>query len=149
LKRRYPLQPIVGVGAVIVKDGQIVLVKRAAEPAKGKWSFPGGAVELGEKVRDAVVREALEECGLKVELADDKPIDAYDILTRDNGGRLKYHYVLLQFRVKPKAGELKPSSDAADARWVPLSEVENYDLADSVRSFLRKHRQELESPYSY
>ena len=144
MRRRYPSQPVVGVGAVIVDCGRLVLVRRGAEPALGKWSFPGGAVELGEAVRDAVVRETKEECGLDVELVEEAPMDAYDILTSDESGRLRYHYVLLQFLAQPKGGVLKPTSDATDARWVPLEEVETYDLTASVRSFFRKHRKELE-----
>ncbi len=145
LRRKYPSQPVVGVGAVIVDCGRLVLVRRGAEPALDKWSFPGGAVELGEAVRDAVVRETKEECGLDVELLEDRPMDAYDILTADESGRLRYHYVLLQFLVKPKNGVLKPTSDATDAKWVPFDEVETYDLTESVRSFFRKHRKELEN----
>ena len=143
MKREYPHQPIVGVGAVIVDCGKLVLVKRGAEPSLGKWSFPGGAVELGEAVRDAVIRETKEECGLDVELVEDTPMDAYDILTQDQNAHLQYHYVLLQFLVRPKQGKLEPTSDAIDARWVPFEEVENYDLAESVRSFFIKHRKEL------
>ena len=145
MRREYPLQPVVGVGAVIVDSGRLLLVKRGVEPALGKWSFPGGAVELGEAVRDAVVREAREECGLTVELVEDTPMDAYDIMTLDEGGRLRYHYVLLQFLAQPKEGVLKPTSDVTDARWVPLKEVENYNLAESVRSFFVKHRKKLET----
>jgi len=143
MRREYPRQPVVGVGAVIVDCGRVVLVKRGAEPARGKWSFPGGAVELGEAVRDAVVRETREECGLDVEFVEETPMDAYDILTLDKDGRLQYHYVLLQFLVRPKQGKLEPTSDAIDARWVPFKEVEKYDLAESVRSFFRKHRKDL------
>lgn len=144
LRREYPLQPVVGVGVVIVDCGRLVLVRRGAEPALGKWSFPGGAVELGEAVRDAAVREAKEECGLDVELVEDRPMDVYDILKVDESGRLRYHYVLLEFLVQPKGGALKPTSDVTDARWVPLEEVEKYDLTESVRLFFRKHRKELE-----
>ena len=144
MRRKYPLQPVVGVGAVIIDSGKLVLVKRGAEPALGKWSFPGGAVELGEAVRDAVVRETREECGLDVELVEDTPMDAYDIMTIDHEGRLQYHYVLLQFLARPKSGKLEHTSDATDARWVPFEEVENYDVAESVRSFFRKHRKELQ-----
>jgi len=144
LRREYLCQPVVGVGVVIVECGKLVLVKRGAEPALGKWSFPGGAVELGEAVRDAAVREAKEECGLEVELVEDRPMDAYDILTLDESGRLRYHYVLLQFLAQPKEGALKPTSDVTDARWVPLEEVKKYDLTESVRLFFRKHRNELE-----
>ena len=143
MRREYPLQPIIGVGAVIVECGRLVLVKRGAEPALGKWSFPGGAVELGETVRDAVIRETKEETRLDVELVEDRPMDAYDILTLDKTGRLRYHYVLLQFLARPKQGKLEPTSDVTDAKWVSLEEVETYDLAESVRSFFIKHRKEL------
>ena len=129
---------------MIAEGGRFVLVRRGAEPALGKWSFPGRAVELGEIVRDAAVREAKEECGLDVELVDGMPMDAYDILKLDENGRLWYHYVLLQFLAKPKGGILEPTSDVTDARWVPLEEVENYDLTESVRCFFRKHRNKLE-----
>ena len=144
MRRDYPLQPIIGVGAVILDCGRLVLVKRGAEPALGKWSFPGGAVELGEAVRNAVIRETKEECGLDVEFIEDTPIDAYDILTLDKTGRIRYHYVLLQFIVRPKQGKLESISDVTDARWVPFEEVETYDLAESVRSFFIKHRKELQ-----
>ena len=143
MRREYPLQPIIGVGAVIVECGRLVLVKRGAEPALGKWSFPGGAVELGEPVRDAVIRETKEETRLDVKLVEDRPMDAYDILTLDKTGRLRYHYVLLQFLVRPKQGKLEPTSDVTDAKWVSFEKVENYDLAESVRSFFIKHRKEL------
>ena len=143
MRREYPLQPIIGVGAVIVECGRLVLVKRGTEPALGKWSFPGGAVELGETVRDAVIRETKEETRLDVELVEDRPMDAYDILTLDKTGRLRYHYVLLQFLVRPKQGKLEPTSDVTDAKWVSFEEVETYDLTESVRSFFIKHRKEL------
>jgi ADP-ribose pyrophosphatase YjhB (NUDIX family) len=146
MQREYPIQPVVGVGAVIVDCGRLVLVKRGAEPSLGKWSFPGGAVELGEAVRDAVIRETKEECRLDVELVEDTPMDAYDILASDEDGRLQYHYVLLQFLVRPKQGKLEPTSDVTDARWVPFEEVETYDLAESVRSFFIKHRKDLQKP---
>ena len=144
LRREYPGQPVVGVGLVIAEGGRLVFVRRGAEPALGKWSFPGGAVELGETVRDAAVREAKEECGLDVELVDGIPMDAYDILDVDEDGRLRYHHVLLQFLAKPNDGVLEPGSDVTDARWVSLEEVENYDLTESVRSFIIKHRNKLE-----
>ena len=144
MKREYPGQPVVGVGAVIVDDGKVVLVKRGVEPALGKWSIPGGAVELGEAVRDACIREAKEECGLDIELLDDRPVDAIDNLTLDREGCFRYHYVLLQFLGKPKGGVLRPTSDATEANWVPLETVEKYDLAESIRIFFRKHRTKIE-----
>lgn len=133
-----------GVGAVIVQDGKLVLIRRGVEPDKGKWSIPGGGVELGETVGDAAVREAKEECGLDIELFEDRPMDALDKMVPGEKGRLKYHYVLLQFLARPKGGTLKPTSDATEARWVPLEEVERYNLTDSFRAFFKKHRKELE-----
>jgi len=143
LRREYPSHPIVGVGAVIVQDGRLLIVKRGVEPGKGKWSIPGGAVDLGEDVRDAVVREAKEECGLDIKIIEDRPMDAVDSIFIDKEGRFKYHYVLFQFLVHPKGGTLKPSSDVLDAKWVPLEEVEKYDLTKSFRVFFKKHRNEL------
>ena len=144
MRREYPDQPVVGVGAVIVEDGKLVLVRRGVEPARGKWSIPGGAVELGEAVRDAAIWEAREECGLDIELVDDRPVDAFDTMFRDEDGRLRYHYVLLQFLAQPKGGALQPTSDATEARWVSLEEVENYNLTESFRLFFKKHRNKLE-----
>lgn len=143
MRREYPTQPIVGVGALIVRDGRIVLVRRGVDPGKGRWSIPGGAVNLGEKVREAAVREAEEECGLNIEIAADRPMDVVDSVRRDEKGRLRYHYVLLQFLARPEGGKLKASSDVLDAKWVPLEEVETYELTKSFRSFFKKHRQEL------
>ena len=144
MRREYPDQPVVGVGAVIVEDGKLVLVRRGVEPARGKWSIPGGAVELGEAVRDTAIREAREECGLDIELVDDRPVDAFDTMFRDEDGRLRYHYVLLQLLAQPKGGALQPTSDATEARWVSLEEVENYNLTESFRLFFKKHRNKLE-----
>jgi len=134
----------VGVGAVIVQDGKLVLIKRGVEPDKDKWSIPGGGVELGEAVRDAAVREAKEECGLDIELVGDSPMDALDKMVPDEKRRLQYHYILLQFLARPKGGTLKPTSDATEARWVPIEEVGKYNLTNSLRLFLKKHRKELE-----
>lgn len=145
MKREYPLQPIVGVGALIIHDRKLLLVKRGVEPAKGKWSVPGGAVELGERIRDALLREVKEECGLDVEIALARPLDAIDSITMTKEGRLRYHYVLLQFLVQPKGGTLSPASDVLDARWVPLDEVKKFDLTKSFRSFFEKHLDQLRS----
>jgi 8-oxo-dGTP diphosphatase len=134
----------VGVGAVIVQDRKLVLIRRGVEPDKGKWSIPGGGVELGETVGDAAVREAKEECGLDIELVEDRPMDALDKMVLGEKGRLQYHYVLLQFLARPKGGTLKPTSDATEARWVPLEEVKRYNLTDSFRAFFKKHQKELE-----
>jgi len=143
LKREYPTQPIVGVGAVIVHEGKMILVKRGVQPGKGQWSIPGGAVELGEKIRDAVLREAKEESGLNIKIFVDRPMDAVDSIFKDENQNLQFHYVLMQFLARPKGGTLKHGGDVLDAKWVPLEEVEKYDLTTSFRVFFKKHKNEL------
>lgn len=141
MRREYPAQPIAGVGAVIVQDGKILLVKRGVEPAKNLWSIPGGMVELGEKVQDAVIREVKEECGLNVEII--KLMDVVDSITVNEDGRVQFHFVILDFLAQVRGGTLKPADDVSDARWIPLEEVETYDLTESFREFFRKHQNEL------
>ena len=143
MRREYPIRPIVGVGAVILQEGKIILVKRRAEPGRGRWSIPGGTVHLGEKVRDATLREAKEESGLDIELVDDRPFDVFDSIIVDDRGRTQYHFTLLEFLAKPKGGSLTAGEDAADARWVSLDEVKKYDLTNSFRVFYEKHENEL------
>ena len=143
MKREYPMRPIVGVGAVILQDGKIILVKRRAEPGKDRWSIPGGSVRLREKVRDGTIREAKEESGLDIEIVDDRPLDVYDNIVTDEKGRTQYHFTLLEFLAKPKSGTLMAADDAADARWVSLDEVKKYDLTSSFRTFFEKHEAEL------
>jgi len=141
LKKEYPKHPIVGVGAIIIQNGKILIVRRGSEPGKGKWSVPGGLVELGETVEQTVVREVKEECGLDVEV--DRLIDVVDSMTFDGNGKLKYHFVILDFFVKLKGGELKPGDDAKEALWVPVEEVEKYDLTKTFRDFLKRNMEKI------
>jgi len=141
LKKEYPKHPMVGVGAIIVRDGKILIVKRKSEPGKGKWSVPGGLVKLGETVGQAVIREVKEECNLDVEV--DRLIDIVDSLTKDEKGNIKYHFVILDFSVKLKGGKLKAGDDAKEAKWVPLQEVEKYNLTKTFRGFLKRNMEIL------
>jgi mutator protein MutT len=142
LTRLYPKQPIVGVGAVIICDGKILLEKRKNDPGRGKWSIPGGLVELGESVEETVVREVKEETGLDVEKPEH--VDVVDNIVKDSDGGIKYHFVIIDYFVKLKGGTLKAESDAEDLRWVKLSDVEKYDLTITFRAFFLRKRQELE-----
>jgi 8-oxo-dGTP diphosphatase len=146
LKRLYPKEPIVGVGAVITCNGRILLEKRKSEPGRTKWSIPGGLVELGESVEQTVVREVKEETNLEVE----KPelVDVVNSVTLDENGKIKYHFVIVDYCVKLKGGMLKAADDAAELRWVPFDEVENYDLTKSFREFFQRNRQKLEKSNS-
>ncbi|MEM3578403.1 MAG: NUDIX hydrolase [Candidatus Bathyarchaeia archaeon] len=141
VKRLYPKQPVVGVGAVIIQNRKILLEKRKSEPGRGKWSIPGGLVELGESVSQTVVREVAEETGLEV--CEPELIDIVDNVVRDANGEVKYHFVIIDFFVKLKGGELKAQSDAEELCWVQLSEVEKYDLTKTFRAFLHRNYQKL------
>jgi len=142
VKRLYPKQPIVGVGAVVICDGKILLEKRKNEPGKGKWSIPGGLVELGENVEQTVIREVKEETGLEVEKPEH--IDIVDNVIRDKNGEIKYHFVIIDYFVKLKGGTMKAMSDAEELRWVTFDEVEKYDLTKTFREFFQRNRQKLE-----
>jgi mutator protein MutT len=142
VKRLYPKQPVVGVGAVVICDGKILLEKRKNEPGKGKWSIPGGLVDLGESVEQTVIREVREETGLEVEKPEH--IDVVDNVVRDDNGEIKYHFVIIDYFVKLKGGTLKAMSDAEELRWVTFDEVEKYDLTKTFREFFQRNRQKLE-----
>jgi 8-oxo-dGTP diphosphatase len=129
VKRLYPGQPVVGIGAVILKEGKILLEKRGNEPAKGQWSIPGGAVEVGEPLEKAVLREIKEETGLDGQTS--RLLDVVDQVNLDEKAKIQFHYVIIDYLVKVKQGEPKPASDADALKWVSLSEVENYDLTSS------------------
>ena len=142
MKRLYPKKPLIGVGAVIVCNGRILLEKRKGEPGKGKWSIPGGLVELGERAEQTVIREVREETNLEVE--NPELIDVVDSITFDEGGRIKYHFVIIDYFVKLKSGTVKAADDAAELKWVPFNEVEKYDLTKTFRAFFQRNRRKLE-----
>lgn len=133
-KRNYPEHPLTGVGAVVIQNGKILLVKRAFEPGAGKWSVPGGLVEVGEKLSEACAREAEEETGLKVKVLE--LINVFDMIDKDDSGKVKFHYVLVDFLVKPEGGELKPNAEVTEMRWVTRDETKAMDLTRTARKVL-------------
>jgi 8-oxo-dGTP diphosphatase len=147
LKRLYPDQPIVGIGVVIVKEGKIALIKRGNEPGKGKLSIPGGLVELGEHIEQTVIREAKEETCLEV--TDPRLIDVVDTVETDEEGKIKYHYVIVDYLVRVVGGQIAAASDAEELRWVPFEEVENYVLTSSFRHFFCDNKEKLSKATSY
>jgi 8-oxo-dGTP diphosphatase len=135
-RREYPDRPIVGVGAVIVERGRVLLVKRGSPPLLGEWSLPGGAVELGETLRAAAEREAREETGLVVKAGE--VIEVLDRIVPGKGGAPQYHYVLIDFLCTVEAGELRAGGDAADARWAGEAELASYRLEEPSQRVIRK-----------
>jgi ADP-ribose pyrophosphatase len=124
------------------QDGKLLLIKRGAQPGLGKWSVPGGLVELGENVQDATVREVKEEVGLDVEPV--KLIDVWENIDFDENRRIQYHFIIVEFLVRIVGGKLKTASDALEAKWTPFEEVEKINLTNTFRRFFEKHRKELE-----
>lgn len=119
--REYPLRPIVGVGAIIIENENVLIVRRGQPPKMGAWSIPGGGVHLGEDLEQACMREVREETGLDVEILSEGRV--LNRVTRDEWGRVQFHYVLIDFVCRPTGGVLQAASDISEARWVPLSEV--------------------------
>jgi mutator protein MutT len=125
-KRRYPDRPYVGVGAVIVQDGKVLLVKRKHEPLAGRWSLPGGAVEVGETLEGCLVREMLEETGLEISVGP--VIEVLDRISHDEDGRVLYHFVLVDYLCWPTGGALSADSDVAEAVFVDPRDLARYEL---------------------
>lgn len=130
MPREYPEQPLVGVGAIIVKNGKVVLVKRGHAPLLGEWSIPGGLLEVGETLRQGAEREALEETGLVVRATE--LLGVFERLVPDDQKRIRFHYILVDFLCEFVSGELLASGDAADARWFTASEVGKLPLAEDT-----------------
>jgi 8-oxo-dGTP diphosphatase len=134
--REYPARPIAAVGAIIRKDDMILLIQRGKPPGRGDWVIPGGAVEIGETWRDAARREVREECAIEIDLGE--IVDAIDMIVRDDAERVQYHYAIVDFAAEYVSGELCASSDALDARWVPLNELNQFPLPDKTRRVIEK-----------
>ena len=140
MKREYPESPLVGVGAVIVQnhrdENRVLLIRRGQPPLLGEWSLPGGVLECGETLRDAVVREAREETGLVVETGE--MLGVYERLIRGDEERVRYHYVLIDFLCRPVGGDLEAGSDAVDVRWFTRDELPALNLADDTNDVVLK-----------
>jgi 8-oxo-dGTP diphosphatase len=147
LSGQYPKKPVVGVGAIILDGDQILLEKRKNSPGKGKWAVPGGLVELGENVEQAVIREVKEETGLEVD--EPRLVDVANYVSLGEKGAVMYHYVIIDYLVTVKSGKLKAASDADALKWVPFNEVDEYDLTESFRQFFQRNRQKLENASLY
>jgi 8-oxo-dGTP diphosphatase len=136
VSRRYPAYPLLGVGALLFRGDSILLVERGREPLKGSWSLPGGLVETGELLADAVAREILEETGLVI-----KPLRIFQIferILRDAAGQAEYHYVLVDYVCKVVSGELRAADDVSRAEWVPRENLTDYPLTEGTLGVIEK-----------
>jgi 8-oxo-dGTP diphosphatase len=136
LPRLYPDRPIVGVGAVIVKGQDVVLIRRRFEPLKGQWSLPGGTLELGESLEAAVAREMLEETGLVVDVGP--VIEVFDRITMDADRRVSYHFVLVDYLCRPIGGTLAHGSDVDAAMFVAADRIHEYGVTPKVRAVVAR-----------
>lgn len=136
MAREYPEHPIVGVAAVVLRDGHVLLVQRGYEPARGLWGLPGGMLELGETLSAGVRREVLEECGVEIEVGP--LVGIFEPMQHDEVGRLQYHYVVLDYLARYVRGELHAADDADDARWVELDGLERLPMLAETRAIIRR-----------
>ena len=134
MAREYPAHPVVGVGAVVVRDGRALIVKRGHEPRKGEWSLPGGLLELGESLQDAARREIWEETGLEVIVGP--IIETFDRVHRDERGRVRYHFVIVDFLCSCGSGEAIPGSDADDVAWVSAEQIDAYGVNEHAKAVI-------------
>ena len=134
MSAEFPGSPVVGVGGVVVKDGKALIVKRAHEPRKGEWSIPGGRVELGESLVEAARREIKEETGLDVDVGP--IIEVFDRIHRADG-RVRYHFVIVDYLCTCRGGELCAGDDAEDAAWVSGNELEAYGVNEHAARVIR------------
>jgi 8-oxo-dGTP diphosphatase len=135
MRREYPDAPIVGVGAVVIEGGKVLLVRRGQAPLKGEWSLPGGALELGETLRAGVAREVLEETGMVV--VPGSIIEVLDRITHDEE-RVRYHYVLIDFVCHVSGGKLMSGSDADDSCWAKHTELAKFNLSPITLQVIEK-----------
>jgi 8-oxo-dGTP diphosphatase len=144
LNRRYPERPFTGVGAIIFRGSEVLLVKRGRPPAAGKWSIPGGLVELGESLDAAVCREVLEEAGLEVRAID--LVAALDRVILDSEGRIEYHYILLDFLCEIVGGTLGAGTDADECRFVAVDDLGRYDMTRGTEQVIRSALERARDP---
>jgi len=136
MNREFPEAPLVGVGAIIIEDARVLLVKRAQPPLQAQWSIPGGVLEVGELIREATIREAREETGLIVDPVE--LLGVYDRILRNPERRVQYHYVLIDFLCRKVGGELSAASDAAEVCWFTREELPALHLAEDTLDVVNK-----------
>ena len=136
MRREYPERPLVGVGGVVIRDERTLLIRRGSAPLEGEWSIPGGILELGETILEGVRRELLEETAIEVRVLD--LIEVFERVTRDEAGKLKYHFVILDYLCEAVRGEAQAGSDVTDVAWARESELSKYSLTPTATRVIQK-----------
>jgi ADP-ribose pyrophosphatase len=131
----YPDTPRVAVGAVVFKENKVLLVRRGQPPAEGVWAIPGGRIELGETLQKAAEREILEETGLNIRAKH--PVFTFDAVVRDDNGKIRFHYVIVDLIADYVSGDIQPGDDALEARWVSKTEMNNLHISHNTRQVLK------------
>jgi 8-oxo-dGTP diphosphatase len=137
-RREYPDQPVVGVGAVVIKGGKVLLVKRGIAPSKGMWAIPGGSLKLGETLQEGAEREILEETGVVVKAGN--PFYSFDFFERDDDGRIRFHYVIVDMMADYVGGDVQGADDALEARWVSPEELNDLVVSKNTINILESMR---------
>jgi 8-oxo-dGTP diphosphatase len=137
-RREYPDQPVVGVGAVVIKGGKVLLVKRGIAPSKGMWAIPGGSLKLGETLQEGAEREILEETGVVVKAGN--PFYSFDFFERDDDGRIRFHYVIVDMMADYVSGDVQGADDALEARWVSPEELNDLVVSKNTINILESMR---------
>lgn len=132
----HPLRPQVAVGAVVFKDNKVLLVLRGKPPAERQWAIPGGSVELGETLQEAAEREIKEETGITIQAGD--PVYTFDVIDRDDDGRVRFHYVIVDLTADYVRGEIRAGDDAVDARWVSSKDIREHNMSLATQKLLKQ-----------
>ncbi len=135
-RSEYPEAPRVGVGAVVTRDGRVLLVKRGKPPNQGLWAIPGGRVELGETLHQAAERELLEETGITVRAGS--PIYTFDVILRDDDGRVRFHYVIVDMLADYISGEPRAGDDAQEVGWKTAREIDTLPIYSATLDLLKR-----------
>ena len=135
-RHEYPTSPQSAVGAVVIHDDRVLLVKRGKPPGKGLWAIPGGRIELGETLQEAAEREIKEETGVIIQAKS--PVYTFDVINRDQEGRIRFHYVIVDLMADYVSGKPDPQSDACEARWISAHELDRLQVSRTTRRVLRE-----------
>jgi 8-oxo-dGTP diphosphatase len=134
--REYPTRPVIGVGGAVIRDGRALLIRRGHAPLKGRWSIPGGTLEVGETIVEGIGRELAEETGIEVRVLD--LIEVFERIFRDKNGKVQYHFVIVDYLCERTGGNLRAGGDVVDVAWAGEEELGRFALTEAATRVLKK-----------